>query len=175
MFVHHIATLDDSSLAKEFYKSQKANQPTHPSVVHEVEEFLNNWNLQNYQNLTKNQFRKRIKEVLHEKNRNELLNWTLSYKKVDFKACENEEFELKSYFKTMNIAQSRLFFKVQNFVTPTIKLNFKSDQKFRAMKFVCSDCIEEDIENSSLPPNSERVQVEISSRKYFGYPDSQEH
>ena len=64
---------------------------------------------------------------------------------------------------------------LQNFVTPTIKLNFKSDQKFRAMKFVCSDCIEEDIENSSLPPNSERVQVEISSHKYFGYPDSQEH
>ena len=45
------------------------------------------------------------------------------------------------------------------------------------MKFVCSDCIEEDITNLSLAPNREpgRVQVEISSHKYFGYPDSQEH
>ena len=67
MFVHHLANLDDSSLAKEFFMSQKANHPTLPSVVHEVEEFLSEWNLQNYQSLTKSQFRKRIKEILQEK------------------------------------------------------------------------------------------------------------
>ena len=77
----------------------------------------------------------------------------------------------------MTIAQSRLYFKVQNFITPTIKQNFKSDQKFRAMNFVCTDCMEEEKENLSQPINSEpgRIQVELSSRKYSGYPDNQEH
>ena len=40
MFVHHIANLDDSSLAKEFYESQKNNYRNIPSVVSEVEDFL---------------------------------------------------------------------------------------------------------------------------------------
>merc|ERR1711954_40586 len=97
------------------------NQPS--PVVHEVEELLSEWKLQNYKNLTKNQFRNRIKDISYQKNRKELLNWTKSYKKVDFKKCEREEFEVKSYFKTMTIAQSRLYFKVQTFITPTIKLN----------------------------------------------------
>ena len=123
------------------------------------------------------QFRNRVKKILHQKNRTELLNWTKSYKKVDFHACEKEEFEMKSYFKTMNIASSRLYFKIQNYITPTIKLNFKSDQKFRKMKFVCSDCIEEENANLSQSMSLEpgRVQLEISSRKYLGYPDSQNH
>ena len=133
--------------------------------------------LQNYQKLTKPQFRNRVKKILHQKNRTELLNWTKSYKKVDFQACEKEEFEMKSYFKTMNIASSRLYFKIQNSITPTIKLNFKSDQKFRKMKFVCSDCIEDENANLSQSMSLEpgRVQLEISSRKYLGYPDSQNH
>ena len=66
MFVFHISNLDDSSLAKEFYISQKANHPTLPSVVHEVEEFLREWNLSEYQTLTKTQFKKRLKDILYE-------------------------------------------------------------------------------------------------------------
>ena len=104
MFVFHIANLDSSSLARQFYNSQKANHPALPSVVHEVEDFFSEWNMADYQNLTKTQFRKKLKKILYEKNRSELLQWTKSYKKVNYDKCMKEKFELKSYFKTMNIA-----------------------------------------------------------------------
>ena len=134
MFVHHIANLEDSSLAKEFYVAQKNNSPNFPSVVNEVEEFLNDWNVRDYANMSKNQFRQTVKDILYIKNRNDLLDWTKKYRKVNYEKCEKEKFETKSYFKTMNITQSRLYFKVLDFITPTIRANFKSDKKFCAQK-----------------------------------------
>ena len=176
MFVHHIANLEDSSLAKEFYVAQKNNFPNYPSVVNEVEEFLNEWNVQNYADMSKNQFRQTIKDILYNMNRNDLLEWTKKYKKVDYEKCEKEKFETKNYFKTMNIVQSRLYFKVLNFITPTIRANFKSDKKFRAEKFICIDCREEEqgrSDRASREPGE--VSVEISTRRYRGYPDTQIH
>ena len=95
---------------------------------------------------------------------------------MDYNACEKEKFEVKSYFKTMNIARSRLYFKVQNFITPTIKLNFKSHKKFQSEKFICSDCMESETSLSqSTSSEPGQIQVEISSVKYKGYPDDQNH
>ena len=77
----------------------------------------------------------------------------------------------------MNISQSRLYFKVLNFITPSIKLNFKSEKKFRSVNFVCTDCIEEEKSLSFSQPNYQPgpVRVEISNRIYTGYQDSQQH
>ena len=76
----------------------------------------------------------------------------------------------------MNIAQSRLYFKVQHFLTPTVKLNFKSEKRFWSEKFICNDCMEENpnLSQSTLT-DEEQISVEISSRKYRGYPDDQRH
>ena len=174
MFVHHIANLEDSSLAKKFYVAQRNNFPNFPSVVNEVEEFLNDWNVRDYANMSKNQFRQTVKDILYIKNRNDLLDWTKKYRKVDYETCDKEKFETKSYFKTMNIAQSRLYFKVLNFITPTIRANFKSDKKFCAEKFICLDCREEEEgQRDQVSHEQGEVTVKISSRKYRGYPDTQ--
>ena len=89
---------------------------------------------------------------------------------------QKEKFETKNYFKTMNILQRRLYFKVLNFITPTIRANFKSDKKFRAEKFICIDCREEEqgrSDQASKEPGE--VTVEISTSRYRGYPDTQIH
>ena len=76
----------------------------------------------------------------------------------------------------MNIQQCRIYFKVLNFVTPTIRKNFKSDKKFRAEKFICTDCYEEeDGSSENTNDKSGLLEVQISSRKYRGYSDSQTH
>ena len=115
--------------------------------------------------------------MLYIKNRNQLLEWTKSYKKVCYETCAKEKFEMKTYFCEMNIPDSRLYFRVLNFVTPTIRLNFKSDRKFRAEKYICTDCIIEDngIDANSQPTNPEEIEVTISDRRFRGFPDSQKH
>ena len=129
-----------------------------------------------YASLSKNHFRNIIKDILYEKNRAELLKWTEKYKKVDHETCSKEKFEVKSYFKTMSIARSRLYFKVLNYITPTIRENFKSDKKFREVKFICSDCMEEEGSDSKLMSEArDRIEVDISSRRFRGYPDNQIH
>ena len=62
------------------------------------------------------------------------------YKKIDREKCEKEKREIKYYFKTMDVADSRLAFKIENFVVPTIRLNFKSDKKFKAEGWLCPYC-----------------------------------
>ena len=63
-------------------------------------------------------------------------------------------------------------------MTPTIRLNFKSDPKFKSEKWLCVDCVSENMNVSSgtsIQPDSELVTVKLSSRKLTGYPDSQDH
>ena len=163
-----MANLPENTLANEFYLRQKING--YPGVVTEMETFINEWNLTQFLHLSKHHWKRAVKEVLYKKNRDELLNWIQNYKKINHNTCSKEKFEMKSYFKTMNIEQSRLYFKIQNFITPTIRLNFKSDRKFASEKWLCVDCMSEG--EGSEP---DRVTIEISSRKLTGFPDSQEH
>ena len=74
----------------------------------------------------------------------------------------------------MNIQQSRFYFKIQNFLTPTVRLNFKSDRKFKAEKWQCVDCRTEKVNNQDSVEFGS-VSIEISSKKLVGFPDSQEH
>ena len=93
---------------------------------------------------------------------------------MDHQACSQEKFEMKEYFKTMNIQQSRLYFKIQNFITPTVRLNFKSDRKFKFEKWQCIDCRTE-VEDEGSQTETGRVSIQLSSKKLSGFPDSQEH
>ena len=104
-----------------------------------------------------------------------MLSWIQKYKKISFEECSNEKFEMKSYFKTMTIDRSRLFFKVQVSMTPTIRLSYKSNKKFRAEKWVCTDCMSDNPSVNQSVSEEEKVTVTISSRTYTGFPDSNQH
>ena len=62
-------------------------------------------------------------------------------------------------------------------MTPTVRINFKSVKKFRSQKWICLDCMKENIEQciENEEQTDEIVQINISSREYFGFTDSQEH
>ena len=143
----------------------------------EVEEYINKWNLGDISVFTKSQFKKMLRGKIYELNRNQILDWSKKYKKLDYNKICIEKFELKSYFKEMDIQQSRLNFKIRCYMTPTIRLNFKSDPKFKSEKWVCTDCVTEDVGSCDgiLQTGSDQVIVEMSSKKLRGFPDSQEH
>ena len=174
LFLHHIANLPQNSLAYEFYSAQKSNPGSFPGLVSECEKYLIEWNLTNITQYSKRQWKSAVQSRIYDKNRNQILEWIKQYKKIDYNNCVREKFEMKSYFKSMNIQQSRLYFKILNFITPTVRLNFKSDRKFKVEKWQCVDCR---TEKTNDPSNGElgNVTVEISSKQLVGFPDSQEH
>ena len=63
-----------------------------------------------------------------------------NYKKIDTESFSAELFQMKSYFKTLNIQQSRLQFKLNSKMTPKIAANFHRDTKYRDMNYLCVGC-----------------------------------
>ena len=104
-------------------------------------------------------------------------------KKIDYNICVNEKFEMKDYFKKLSVQESRLCFKIHNFLTPTVKLNFKNEKKFKALNWLCEDCLTEETTgsvSSSSEPGRERERVTVANsdgtlRHLRGYRDSQQH
>ena len=113
---------------------------------------------------------------MYELNREKILTWSQSYKKLDYNKLSLEKFEMKEYFRSMNIQQSRLYFKIQSLVTPTVRAHFKSDKKFRSEKWICIDCrtLKSNKQSSSKDKN-ESVEVMIDNRQYIGYTDTLDH
>ena len=50
-------------------------------------------------------------------------------------------FSLKPYLKSLNVAEARLYFKIQCKMVPTIKMNFQSDVKFTSELWACGSCL----------------------------------
>ena len=105
------------------------------------------------------------------------MNMMKGYKKIDHEKCLKENYEMKTFFKTMNVADARMAFRIQNFLVPTIRLNFKSDKKFKAEGWLCPDCrvTESEVSETARMPYSE-AKVSVGNIKQpGGFLDSQEH
>ena len=87
----------------------------------------------------------------------------------------------------MKVAEARLAFKLENFVTPTVKLNTKSDRIYKSEGYLCDDC---KIENLNQQTSSDQLKqaselklvkvrtnenIEGQTHQYKGYIDSQNH
>ena len=54
------------------------------------------------------------------------------YKKINLDEIVKESFEMKPYIKSLNVADSRVRFKLATKMLPTMKMNFQTDNKFTA-------------------------------------------
>ena len=57
--------------------------------------------------------------------------------KIDSKEMSVEKFELKDYFKSLHLSESRDKFRLRSFMTRTVKTNFSSDKQFSADLWSC--------------------------------------
>ena len=166
LFVHHLATLSDNSLAKEFYISQK--QQAFPGVVTMCQEVLKDFNLVNIERYSKYQFRTIVKQLIFNKNRNEILEWAKGYKKINHDTCSKEKFERKGYLTKLNVADARLYFRIKYFLIPTFRLDYKNIHKYRAEKWLCPECVER-LQRSRPPPNDVELSCEQDSHDHARY------
>ena len=61
------------------------------------------------------------------------------YKKIDFLEISEDDFKLKTYFKSLSTIQARWKFKIISHMT-RLAMNYRSEKKFRDRGWVCLGC-----------------------------------
>ena len=142
LFLHHVASLPDTDLAKEIYNVQV--QLALPGIVHECQEFLAKYQITDVSSYTKDQWKKIVKSKIRECNKSGMLNHikTQGYKKLKYEEMENDSFRVKPYLSNLNSTDARMRFKLDCGMAPTIKMNFQSDQQFARDLWTCPGCSE---------------------------------
>ena len=96
MFVHHLANLPITSLARNVFDLQESNSLS--GLLNEVQDHLSNLNFKVNRHSSKWSWKKQVKEYILTINRNELLEDSKMYKKVNYENLVNEDFKRKNYF-----------------------------------------------------------------------------
>ena len=98
-FIHHLANLPESALARNIFDEQVRLQL--PGLYKQCEQYLNEMGIVNLQDLNKWQMKRKVKKFLMNKNRTELLENSKKYKKLDCSQLSMETFQRKSYFSNL--------------------------------------------------------------------------
>ena len=140
IFLHHVATLPEGSLALDTLKVQE--KFNFPGLVQECKQFLAEFRIADIGSYSKPQWKKMIKVRILEKNKKLLVERAKSqnYAKICIHELEKNDFKLKSYCKTLNLFDARLRFKIESKMTPTIRMNFQSDSEFSRLLWACPGC-----------------------------------
>ena len=138
MFLHHLATLEKSSLAYQVYEVQcRLNLP---GLVEECQPYLVKFGILKIEGYNQLQWKNLINSKMNDLNKYDLLEKMDKYRKMDrTKLCE-EKFEVKSYLKSLTPSQARLKFRLNSFMTKTVKMNFSSNPKFVKSLWTCWHC-----------------------------------
>ena len=102
MFYHHIATLSEDCLAREFFEEQRKNKDF-PGLVSQCEEVLAEWNILNVEVYSKYTWKRLVKLKIKKRNKEDLLRWSETYKKVDTEKYKNQELILDPNFNSLNL------------------------------------------------------------------------
>ena len=166
LFYHHISTLPQGTLSRDFHDVQKEHGL---GLVAECQQLLQEWNLNNIEVYSKVQFKKILNKFIYHKNRDELLEWMKGYKKINFYECKEKPHKMQDYFEKLNVKETRMKFRIDSFLVPTIRENFKSNKKYKAENWLCPDCTPECLTVSPHPPG------DLSLYPVTFHGDSQEH
>ena len=140
LFLHHLETLPDDSLAKEVYDVQQ--RLAFPGLVQECNDFMVMFGITRIKQYSKIQWKTLVKNKITKMNKDAVISQSSSYKKINFEHLTEEKFERQPYISKLNISEARLRFKLKAKMTPTIQMNFPSDSEFAANMWTCTGCID---------------------------------
>ena len=140
---HHISCLPEQALARQVLEVQ---QRLHLGGLHvEVSEFLARHGVTDVRQFSKFQWKKFVSEKIDTDNREFLIKWSESYKKVDSLSLGVEEYESKPYFNTLNLAQARLKFRERSSCMKFCRTHASSDAGNIKALFQCFNCPKIDV------------------------------
>ena len=88
--------------------------------------------------MKKIEWKKIVKKSIREKNKNDLIKEMEKLDKV--KEYSKENFELKNYFKILNLEEARNIFKFRSKMTQYVKRNYSNDKLYRQSLWQCVSC-----------------------------------
>ena len=109
----------------------------------ELETHLSDAGINDIQSYSKAQFKQVMKRHFFIKNKSDILSFSRKYKKVNYDELCNDDFKIKPYFKSLNLNQARLKFKLNSRMTNTVANNYRRDPKFKKIAYNCIGCIEQ--------------------------------
>ena len=137
LFLHHLATLPETSLAKEVYNLQ--TQLNLPGLVSECQEFLRDHELVDIQKFNKYQWKRKIKQIVLDKNKDDLIEMSRKYKKINFDS-ETDLNTRHHFMHELNVDDARMLFKIRSNMVPSIQMNFPNDKTFTSNMWLCVGC-----------------------------------
>ena len=138
IFLHHLMTLPEDSLALEVLKVEE--KLGLPGLILECREFMMSHDITNICTFSAAQWKSFVKKKIWQMNRAELLLRMKDYKKLSQREFKSRAFGVQDYLRTMSVSEARLRFKIQTFMTPTVRMNFRSDPNYRLQGWLCPDC-----------------------------------
>ena len=140
LFLWHVASLGSDTLARQSYKREVRQDHDTLSLFSECKPYLAQFGVSDLRSYSKFQFKRLIKHHIFQKNKKEIIEMSERYKKIDTEKLSTESFEMQSYFKTLNLAQSRLKFKLISKICPTIGSCFHQNPKYKKIGYLCVGC-----------------------------------
>ena len=135
-----MANLEVGTIGRDFWDKQ-VNDDSLPGLYAEVEEHLNALGGEaNLREESKFFFKKKVKEYIKKKDREELLEDIGRYKKLDKNKLENDAFERKEYLDKLNLEDGRTRMRIEAKLIPTILGNYPSLHRRRGKSLVCPSC-----------------------------------
>ena len=80
------------------------------------------------------------RKKIHKDNRKFLIEWSKKYKKIDTLNIECEDYKVKDYFHTLNLADSRVKFRERAGCLKTCRVSFPSARENLEARYLCHHC-----------------------------------
>ena len=168
MVMHHVRSLEETTLARRVYEEQKANKL--PGLVEETEEICRRLEVESVHTtlLDGKKYRKLVNAALHKENKRRLQFLAKDKTKCDVIFTEN--YGQREYLKGKDIISARVHYKTR-FKLLQFAGNYKKDKRFAKTLWLCQ--CKTSIENEShLLEGNCRVYGPI--RTNFGDIDTEE-
>ena len=107
----------------------------------EYQNLIEKYELPDIRKFSKIQWKRLVKEKITKQNRLDLLGRIKSgFKKLDYNTLCEEKFEIKDYFKALNLPDARLKFSLRTKMTKTVQMNFKGNPRYAKNGWKCLEC-----------------------------------
>ena len=143
LLLFHLLHLDKDSLAYEVLDEQRKLETC---FWNECLGFLRELDipLHEVEDLSKHQWKSRLREAIRSKNRSDLLTLIEPYKKLNYHELKNEECKTKEYFHDLTLSQAQVAFAIDTKMLRTVKSDFPSNKEYEDDLWRCQQCTRTD-------------------------------
>ena len=138
LFIHHLLSLPDESLASQIARAQDTN--SYPGLIKECRMLLELYNLPDPKSLSKWAWKRLVKKQICRQNEIDLSGWLKQYKKMKSLDIGSENCCIKEYILKLNVPDARLMFAIRAKMTRTVQMNYKGVRQFKSNGWKCYGC-----------------------------------